>query len=94
MSEQGSWAQVVNIGEEISHPLGVLAGPLGGHHEGLELKKGLFRPKCLCMVFISGYIRQAVCDFQLIFATKGAQLHGPLDVGSWKFGFMEDIHLS
>lgn len=51
---KGSWAQVVNIGEKISHPLGALAGLLGAPRHGLEPEKGLFSQKGLCMVFISG----------------------------------------
>lgn len=67
---------MVNTGEEISHPLGALAGPLGAHRHGLEPEKGLFRQKSLSAFARNENHTQTVCDFQLIFATKGPQLHG------------------
>lgn len=91
MNEQGNCAPVVNTGEEISHPLRALTGPDGAHQEGLELERSLFRSKSFCMVFIFGYINQALCDFQLIFTTKSPQLNASW---TWARGILSFLKIS
>lgn len=93
MNEQGNCAQVVNTGEEISHPLRHLQVHWE-HTRRVWNSREVYSERKVCVWFSFWLYRTSSLWFPADFHNKKSTAAHQLDVGSWKFGFFEGIHLS